>query len=521
MNNKYIAILIVLCAMIASCENKLEIPQKGVLPTESFYKTDEDCNEALTALYAQMKDLLQNQYSPAFVTNLLSDDCYSGASARLASDDKESLNEFRFDSSNPVIEDLFEGLYVTINRANLIINNYEEGTTNIQKRAVAEAKVFRAYCYFHLVTLFGPVPLITEAFRDDYKSSNSTTAELWQLVEDDLNDAINADILPIKAHIDDKVTGIRATNDFAKAMLGKVYVFEEKWSEAAKLLDEVVNCGRYGLLDDYTAYADAVNNNNREILFSDNKTNDPNNEGVFTTVLFGWSSNYFNGLGIGNECNMLGFGFGSPSATLVEAFAESEGEDGYRFTNTIKSYEQMLAMGVSVKPNSEVYAHCGYGYWKIRMSSKNLITGTILFIWSNDIVMRLGEVILLAAEAHIMLNDGQGDKYINMIRDKAHLPHLTNATLDDLKKEKRLELCMEGCRYQDLIRWGDASKVLKDQWRQVPNFAGLNDDGTYKVVYPSVNQNTTYGFKEGKHELLPIPLTEINVNPNIKQNPNW
>lgn len=59
------------------------------------------------------------------------------------------------------------------------------------------------------------------------------------------------------------------------------------------------------------------------------------------------------------------------------------------------------------------------------------------------------------------------------------------------------------------------------QWEKIPNFAGYDDDGNYEINYPSANVNTIYGFVEGKHELLPIPLTELNVNPNISQNPNW
>lgn len=506
----------------AACDDKLDIPQKGVTSVDDFYKTDADCEEAVTAMYAQMKDLAQGQYSPTFVTNFLSDDCYAGSSARLASDDKESINEYRFDSANGVIKDLFQGLYTCINRCNLIINNFADASTPTQKRAVAEAKVFRAYCNFNLVTLFGPVPLVTEAVRDDYKSPNSSTAELWAQVEADLKEAISSGTLPVKNGIDDKTTGIRVTNDYAKSILGKAYVFQKKWAEAVGVLDEVIGSGRYGFLEDYGNYALAEYNNNREIIFSDSKAANASNEGTFTTILYGWSSSFLDGLGMGNELYFLGFNFCNPSQVIVNAFREMEGEDGYRFVQTMKSYPRMNEMGVRLKAGATNYGHCGYGYWKIRFSSKNIIPGgSFMNTNANDIVMRYGEVVLLDAEAHIMLNDGEGDTYINMIREKAHLPLLENATMDDLKKEKQLELCMEGCRYMDLVRWGDAATVLKDQWKQVPNFAGLDANGNYLLEYPVINQNTTYGFKAGKHELLPIPLAELNVNPNIEQNPGW
>lgn len=509
--------------MASSCSGLLDIPQKGVRPMEDFYKTDEDCEEAVTAMYASMKSLTANQYSPIFVTNLLSDDCYSGASARLASDDKESLNEYRYDAANPVVEDIYEGLYALIYQSNLIINNFSGGTSDVQKRAVAEAKVFRAYSYFHLVTLFGNIPLITEAVRDDYKASPSKPEDIWLQVETDLLEAIDSGVLPVKDGIDDRITGIRVTEDFARSMLGKTYVFLKRWSDAAYQLDLVASSGRYGFLSSYEDYAKAENNNNREVIFSNNKNMDPNNEGTFMLVLYNWNNQYFSGMGLGNELSSLGFGFFSPSKSLVDAFIEMEGEGdnrGKRFRETLKSYEDMQAMGITLNAGMAVYAHCGYGYWKVRLRKDDLLSGP-MFTWQNDVVMRYAEVVLLAAEAHIMLNDGQGDGYINMIRDKAGLPRLSGATMEDLKNEKRLELCLEGCRYQDLVRWGDAADVLGGQWERIPNFAGLDENGQYILQYPDINVNKTYGFKEGKHNLLPIPEREMNVNPNMTQNPGW
>ena len=102
--------------------------------------------------------------------------------------------------------------------------------------------------------------------------------------------------------------------------------------------------------------------------------------------------------------------------------------------------------------------------------------------------------------------------YINQIRERAQLAPLSSVTLDDVKKEKRLELCMECVRFQDLVRWGDAESVLGNQGKKVPAF---KVDG---VTYPYTN--SSYGFKS-KHNLLPIPLKEIQLNPNMVQNEGW
>ena len=130
--------------------------------------------------------------------------------------------------------------------------------------------------------------------------------------------------------------------------------------------------------------------------------------------------------------------------------------------------------------------------------------------------MRFAEVLLMAAEACLESGDSSNAlAYLNRVRQRAQLPALTAVTLDDIKKEKQCELWMEGCRYQDLIRWGDAARVLSTRGQVRP---ALLPDGTVKW---DLQQNASAGFKTGKHELLPFPATEMNVNRNMKQNPGW
>jgi hypothetical protein len=129
-------------------------------------------------------------------------------------------------------------------------------------------------------------------------------------------------------------------------------------------------------------------------------------------------------------------------------------------------------------------------------------------------VMRYAEVLLLAAEAHLNGGDaGKAANYVNQIRTRAKLSTLSSVTMDDVKMEKRLELCDEGCRYQDLIRWGEAASVLGQQGKEIMGFNGTQSNVAFS--------NTSYGFKAEKHNLLPIPGREILLNDNITQNPGW
>ena len=133
----------------------------------------------------------------------------------------------------------------------------------------------------------------------------------------------------------------------------------------------------------------------------------------------------------------------------------------------------------------------------------------------NVVHTRYAEVLLLAAEACLLSGDqASALNYINQVRARAHLESLGSLTLEDIKKEKRLELCFECTRYQDLVRWGDASSVLAQQGKIIP---ALHNDGKVTVAVT----NTDFGFKSGKHELLPFPEHEMNVNKNLVQNPGW
>ena len=119
----------------------------------------------------------------------------------------------------------------------------------------------------------------------------------------------------------------------------------------------------------------------------------------------------------------------------------------------------------------------------------------------------------LAAEANLQAgNTSKALEYINMVRARAKETPLTTVTLNDIKTEKRLELCNEGVRYQDLVRWGDAKTALGEQGKQVPAFTVSGVQWNW--------QNTKYGFQD-KNMLLPIPLKELELNPNMHQNTGW
>lgn len=521
MKTRYFYVILsgLLALFTAACEDRLDIPKHGNMGSqEDFYKTDADAMQALSSLYNTWGG---NYYNWAFVKNLLADDVWCGGGGRGDNSDMERLNEYTFDTDHSMISGLYSGMYGIIYQANLIIGLMDPDTP-VKKQAVAEAKFFRAWANFELVTLFGTAPKVDHLLTpDEYRQPNSTPEELWSFIEQDLTDAIGSNALPSKKNADDGETGIRVTKEVAQAMLGKAYLFQKKYPEAASILDEVIGSGKYGLWQgDYDKLQHVAANASCESMLEVQKRNDSEQAWTQMTMFYlmiGWRTDRLTLTGEAQATIATGtYGFMNPRKSLYDAFVEMEGENGYRLNATIRTYEQAKQFGVSLNAGAELVGHEGYFNWKNRALKEDCVIDASYFQalqYINLHVMRYAEVLLLAAEAHVM--NGKKEPaltYINQIRTRAQLTPLTNVTIEDVKKEKRLELCMECVRFQDLVRWGDAESVLGSQGKEVMKFT---------VEGTSVsNTNSTYGF-QAKHNLLPIPRKEMELNPNMVQNPGW
>ena len=408
------------------------------------------------------------------------------------------------------------------------------GNTDVQKRCIAEAKFFRAYAHFHLAALWGEhVPVVDHVLTpDEYHVSNSADGALWKLVETDLQEA--AAVLPNKSDANDQ-SQFRVTSDAAKVYLGKAYLWQGKDSDAAKILDEVISGGRYKLWDgNYDLLVHTAANNCCEKVLEAQIPKDPAN---YRTNNINNSNGWFTNVGLNTQTMKLspewnsvlanGDGYFPPRAELWEAFLAEEGENGYRFNATLRSVDQLAESGIVL--TTDLPDHDRYFNWKNRIIKEDLMgtpgRGTDnMFINYCDI--RHAEVLLLAAEANLKSNQAKADKYVNEVRTRARLAEKSGVTLDDIKLEKRLELCFEGVRYMDLIRWGDAYDVMKDQGKE--NFvlkatnSGTKEAPAYSYTVEIQDKNANAGFKKGKNELLPIPMSELDVNgANVNQNPGW
>ena len=531
----------------SACSDKLDIEQHGVDSKDTFYTTDDNILSAEAEMFIAFRQSPSNAVAVglpsafygsmdwAWINNKegASDNAWSGGGGRGENIDGDAVSEWSFDSDNPSIRAYYVLLYCINYRACLILDNVAEGQSTIGDMVRAEARVIQSFCYFELVTLFGNVPLVDHCLiPDEYKVTNSTPAEIWAFLEENLNAAINSGKLPEKSGVNDR-TQWRVTKQFAQALLGKVYLWQGKNSDAATQFDNVINSGKYALFTGlYGDMQHAGNDFNSENMFEINRIPDAStSQGFqFKGIYFNLRADKFSFNGSGTEGSASdyfetsGWGICVPTQQLYDAFMAEEGPDGYRFKQTIRSYSDYKKEYGLEMVNGAVALGDSVWYWKSRYikSDREGITSNRSY---QTVYMRYAEVLLLAAEANLAAgNQSKCDTYYNMIRTRAQLPTRSGVTLEQIKTEKRLELCGEGVRLQDLRRWGDAEKFLGAKGEKLKN--GIPhlecNDGVIKVVYENYYASeSSYGYKTGKHEYWPIPAMELLANPNMNQNPGY
>ena len=516
-------IILIVCTVFSliSCNSLLDIPQHGVLDENNFYQTDEDAASAVAAAYADLGgsfSFYNLEFTFTTLNGYLGDEYWQGQNSRSATLD--AYLEYIFDANDAYIAAHYQNLYSIIGKCNLVVDKVK-GDTRFQKQVIAEAKTLRAWMYFELTTLWGNPPLVDHVMSaSDDAPTNADPAVLWKFMEDNLTEAISSGALTEKAGLGDR-SNYRITKQYAQALLGKVYLWQGKNAEAAAVLEEVIESKLYDLYrGEYGDMYDMENENGPESMFESNRVYDKENHITSfvpsSTGLCGYTRpDMAEPNGYANPLHLFWNAWGGfvPRGTVYDAFVAEEGADGYRLNQSIKTYDFMAAAGYPIDPSGVEYSE-GFFQWKGRYLTDqfDMYAGSFPSVYRNVRWMRYAEVLLMAAEANIGLNQGKADKYLNEVRERAKLPWKT-CDLDAIKTERRLELLGDFCRYKDLQRWGDAKKVLANNGALEPV---LSVTGVEWKSFTS-----TYGYKEGKHETLPFPNAEILANKNIHQHEAW
>jgi hypothetical protein len=299
------------CALVAAALPACDIETEplGLLTTESFFKTADQAIQATNATYSMMREWQVHVFSWLGLTEISSDDATKGSVPGDAGflGDLDNLN---FDPGNLGFVDPWTGYYRGIYRANVAIQGISGAPIDegLKSRLIAENKFLRAYYYFFLVRGWGGVPLITEPLEpSEFTQGRATAAEVYDLIEQDLTDAIAG--LPERSEYSAADLG-RATKGAARAMLAEVYLFQGDFANALQQAQAVITSNQYSLFSDY------------ETLFT--RTGENSSESVFEVQAIaleagGAGSQYGQVQGVRGTPN-IGWGFNTPSAELEDSY---------------------------------------------------------------------------------------------------------------------------------------------------------------------------------------------------------
>jgi starch-binding outer membrane protein, SusD/RagB family len=476
--------------MVTSCDYLLDIEPEYTQDAENFFDTPEDYERALVGVY----DLLQTSYLHIWIGEIASDNSIAGGESVNDTRGLHEIDNMTHGGVNTELRDIMRWNYAGIARANYIFEHKDKIDFEGKDQILAEAKFLRAYYHFVLTTYFGDMPLVIDrrlSLSEVSASERTPRAQVYAQIEADLNDAIN--VLPYQQ----AETG-RITKGAAIALLGKVQLYQNKFGEAAQTLDRIIsqNQAGYDLFPDFSTLFYVMNENNSEDVFTIQYSGQQGGDYGCFVCLQGNPAVGFHGIrqytgpfyGDGNSYNL-------PTQNLYDAFASNDP----RREATLLDIEAYIA----AQPNaSEIsYAvgaggHTGYYNNKyIKRLAERGLPDDDLTSPLNYRVIRYADVLLMAAEAFQHSgNDERARTELNKVRQRVGMPAITssgNQLLQDIYRERRLELSGEGYRFFDLVRTGRAADVIQD-------------------------------FVPGKHELFPIPQVEIDLaGGNWQQNPNY
>ena len=492
-NKLLLPAVLVLLSTNACQKDFLERKPLGDATYDTFFENAEQATYAVNAVYQQFRQWDCISLPWIAVTDIISDDADKGSTPTDALYLLE-IDNFSFDATNSSFSGVWRGYYNAIARANLAILRIPDVDMDetLKKRLIGESKFLRAYSYLLLVQWFGDVPIITAPLGGDayYNQERKPVQEVYAQIERDLLDAIDA--LPEKSKYAAADLG-RATKGAAKGILAKLYMVKKDFVNAEKYCLEIINSKEYTLLNRYGDNFLPVGENSMESVFEINAAALPPIDGV--TGPGATPFNMIQGVrGIPN----LGWGFNRPSDNLVSSY---ENGDPRREATVIYVNEVLPDGTTQVQDNPEIVNE--------RYNQKAWVpahTGLQDNGPGNIRILRYADILLLAAEA-LNENGKSADAliYLNQVRKRARgtnnfiLPDVTvtdqSQLRDRIYKERRVELAMEQQRWFDLLRWGRAEQVMQ-----------------------AVGKN----FVAGKHDLLPIPQTEIDLTGGlIRQNQGY
>ena len=477
-----ISFLLSLCIYVSCSDEFVNIEPQYSIDSENYFNVPEDYNQAVIAAY----DLLQTTYLNAMLGEIASDNSLCGGESASDVPGFQQIDDMIHTPNNDNLQDLWDWMFSGVQRATYVIEFKDKIDFRGKDKLIAEAYFLRAYYNFELVKWFGPIPIKPNArfeVGDETSIPRSPVEAVYSYIEEDL--LLSLESLPL-----DILEKGRVSNGAAKSLLGKVYLYQNKFEFAANVLDEVIDSNVYGLEPNYGLIFENDGENGKESVFEVQYTD---LEGAGFDCFQCSEGNIavgFNGIRQYNGPLFdSGFSFNVLTQSLVDAFEIAD----IRKEVAVLDIEDWASKTGATYGTG--YEHTGYFNRKyIARKGDSNIGDQNLTNPNNYRAIRYADVLLMAAEAHAKKpspDNLKSNSYLNMVRSRAFGDNLSQTSLsgegiiDAIFNERRLEFAGEGHRFFDLVRTGQAQDFID-------------------------------GFVINKHEIFPVPLQEIQFS-----NGNW
>ena len=443
--------------------------------SESFFNSEADYYNALIAAY----DPLQSTFINVLMGEIASNNTLCGGESATDVPGYQQVDDMTHTPVNAQLQNLWSWMFGGVNRAAYILEFQDKTDFSGKEVLIAEASFLRAYYNFELLKWFGDIPIKPEGrfvLGDEKTIPRSPKADVYALIEKDLQYAISN-----LSYTAPQVG--RATKGAAEALLGKVYLFQDKFDQASTVLESVVSNGGYVLDSDYNNIFEFTGENGTGSVFEVQYTD---KEGAGFGCLQCSEGNVavgFQGVrGYNGTLFTSGFSFNVPTQEMVDQF---EAGDNRKDVAILDINAWATSTGAEFTTGFE---HTGFFNRKYipRKRSAQAAGDLNLTNPNNYRAIRFADVLLMAAEAHNRKSspdDNRARFLLNRVRARAFgnsnnevTSGGTNLTTA-IYHERRVELVGEGHHFFDLVRTGRGSQIS--------------------------------GFTTGKNEVFPIPLEEI------------
>jgi starch-binding outer membrane protein, SusD/RagB family len=539
---KILIILVIGLSILGCSEDFLERYPTTSSITESFYKTPDDGEAAVTAIYNM---LLRDDWWSLYIYSEIKSDNFAGGAGSGDGGGFQRIDRALPDPANNANVEAWRIYYGAIYRANIYLESEGQidwsGNENRRLQYEAEARFLRAYFHFYLARMFGEIPALDRVILDE-TPPRTPAEDLYDFIIKDLEFAAEHALSMKYNDVPYDHLG-RATQWAAKAMIARVYLYYSGYyndaaikdftaADARAYIDDIVNNSGHALVPEFAsmwrvptyselggdtslvAYAGELHD---ETLWSIRY--------VGTGTSSNWASAQFQRMLGPRGTNQDPYGQGWGAMPVMPTYWEAFTDDDPRKTATILSWDDEGKTYDYVGQQQAQYT--GYNTKKYANSSRNgrAETGTTDWQWTSYedyMVIRYADVLLMGAELHLNEgNSGTAQNYFNLVRERAFgdSDHNIAVTQEAIFDERRFEFGGEGLRYWDILRSckGDFSKLVP-----ILTYVDENDGGDFSQTSDTESLDVDGNrFVETKG-LFQLPQVELDLMGGaIQQNPGY